>query len=237
LCSLFIGCSKTDTKSNQPPTTTTATPVVSRDPATTTASRLNADTKKQPYSITTAIFSKDNIKVEYPQIKGLGDDSKEKTINDLIKNDVLSSQVEAPIKFYQDETNTKDILTLNLKYQVTMSTNELLSVLYIGDANIEGSAFPTKAIYAITIDLKNATKLKLSDFTTIDNDLVQKIRQSTAVTNEDVKRGMDKNDLIIQIQNEDDQALIKGLKEERAYYTFYVTPNSLVVSVVISHAG
>jgi hypothetical protein len=219
------------------PTTTTATAVVTQDPATTIAPSLTAETKKQPYSITTATFSQDNIKIQYPQIKGLGDNSKEKTINDLIKNDVLNSQVEAPTKYYQDATNTKVKLTLDLKYQVTMNTNELLSVIYTGDVNIEGSAHPTKAIYAITIDLKNATKLKLSDFTIIDTNLAQKIKQSTAVTNEAVKNGMDKNDLITAIQNTDDQTLIKGLKEEWAYNTFYVTPNSLVVSVDVDHAS
>lgn len=219
------------------PTTSTATPVVTQNPATTNAPGLNAEPKKQTYSITAATFSEGNVNVQYPQIKGLVDNSKEKIINDLIKNDVLRSQVEAPIKTYQDGTNTNDILTLDLKYQVKTSTNELLSIIYTGDAKIKRSAFPTKAIHGITIDLNNATKLNLSDFTSIDTNLVHQIKHSTAVTNEAINDKMDKNDLIIQIQNELDQTLIKGLKEESAYYTFFVTPNFLVVSVAISHAG
>lgn len=126
---------------------------------------------------------------------------------------------------------------MNWNYQVTMSTPELLSVIYTGNSKIEGAAFPTNDIYAITIDLKNSIKLKLSDFTTIDTNLAQKIKQSTAVTNEAVKNGMDRNDLITVIQNTDYQTLIKGLKEEWAYNTFYVTPNSLVVSVDVAHAA
>jgi len=233
---LLTGCGTTQTTHQNTPTTTTAPVVETQDPATTNAPNLTAETKNQPCSITTATFSQDNIKVQYPQIRGLGDDSKEKTINDLIKNDVLNSQVEAPIKAYQDATHTK-VLTLDLKYQITMNTTELLSVVYTGRSNIVGSAHPNGAIYAITIDLKNATKLKLSDFTIIDTNLAQKIKQSTAVTNEAVKNEMDKNGLITLIQNEDDQTLIKGLKEEWGYYTFYVTPNSLVVSVAVAHAA
>jgi hypothetical protein len=236
ISTLLTGCGTTQTTHQNTPATTIAPVVVTTDPATTTAPGLTAETKNQPYSITTAIFSQDNIKIQYPQIKGLGDDFKEKTINDLIKNDVLSSQVEAPIKAYQDATNTKVNLNIDLKYQVTMNTTELLSVVYTGYSNIEGSAHPTEDIYAITIDLKNAAKLKLSDFTTIDTNLAQKIKQSTAVTNDAVKNGMDKNVLITAIQSIDDQTLIKGLEEEWAYNTFYVTPDSLVVSVAVAHA-
>lgn len=192
----------------------------------------SAETKNQSYSITNAIFSQDNIKIQYPQIKGLGDNSKEKAINDLIKSDLLKNEVEGPISTYGNGT-----LTMNLNYQVTMNTPELLCVVYMGNSEIEGASFPTKDIYAITIDLKNMTKLKLSDFTIIDVKLAQKIKQSTSVTNDAVKNdGMDKNALITAIKNTDDQTLIRGLKEEWAYNTFYVTPNSLVVSIDVAHA-
>lgn len=189
------------------------------------------ETKNQSYSIMTETFTQDNIEIQYPQIKGLGDNSKEKTINELIKSDLLKNEVEEPIDTYGDGT-----LTMNLNYQVTMNTPELLSIVYTGNSKVEGAAFPTNEIYAITIDLKNAAKLKLSDFTVIDTKLAEKIKQSTAVTNDAVKNdGMDKNALITAIQNTDNQTLIKGLKEEWAYNTFYVTPNSLVVSIDVGH--
>lgn len=233
---LLTGCGTTQTAHPNTPTTTTAPTVVTPDSATPTTPSSTSVIKNQPYSITTATFSQDDIKIQYPQIKGLGDDSREKIINDLIKNDVLNSEVETPIKSYKDD-GIKIQLTLDLKYQVAMNTAELFSVVYTGYANVEGSVHPTEDIYAITIDLKNVTKLKLSDFTTIDTNLAQKIKQSTAVTNDAVKNGMDKNDLITLIQNKDDQTLIQGLKDEWAYNTFYVTPNSLVVSVDVAHAA
>lgn len=205
---------------------------VAKPSTTTNTPDLAAETKKQPYQIITATFSQDNIKIQYPQIKGLGDDSKEKTINDLVKSDLFKNGVVEPINF-----RGNDPLTMNWDYQVTMNTPELLSVVYTGNSRNERSAFPTDDIYAITIDLKNATKLKLSDITSIDTKLAQKIKQSTAVTNEAVKNGMDKNYLVSDIQDNDDQTLIDGLKEQWAYYTFYVTPNSLVVSVAVFHVA
>lgn len=223
---ILLGSATTNNEAAAPTTSV----VTTQNPTTTPS--LNVETEKQPYTIVTAIFSQDNIKIEYPQIKGLEDKSKEKVINDLIKNDLLKNEVEEPINTYGDGT-----LTMNWNYQVTLSTPELLSVIYTGNSEIEGAAFSTNDIYTITIDLKNATKLILSDFTTIDTNLAQKIKRSTVVTNEAVKNGMDTYDLITEIQNEDDQTLIKGLSEQWPYYTFYVTPNSLVISIAVSHAG
>lgn len=223
---LLLGCGKVMPKNNAKKNG--QSPLVE----TKISPSLIAETKDQSYSITTATFSQDNIVIQYPQIKGLGDNSKEKIINDLIKNDLLKNEVEEPIDTYGDGT-----LTMKLNYQVTMNTPELLSVVYTGNSKVEGAAFPTNDIYAITIDLNNATKLKLSDFTDIDTKLAKKIKQSTAVTNDAVKNdGMDKNVLITVIQNTDDQTLLKGLEEEWAYNTFYVTSNSLVVSIDVGHA-
>jgi hypothetical protein len=200
--------------------------------ATTIVPSPTPETNNQQYSIISETFSQDNIKIQYPQIKGLEDDTKEKAINDLIKNDFLKNEVEEPTKTYGEGT-----LTMNLNYQVALSTQDLLSVVYTGNSEVEDAAFPTNEIYTITIDLKSVAKLKLSDFTVIDTKLAQKIKQSTAVTNDSVKNdGMDKNALITAIQDTDDQTLIKGLKEEWAYNTFYVTPNSLVVSIDAGHA-
>ena len=194
----------------------------------------------QLYLIITGTFLHGNIDVQYPQIHGLRDDFREKAINDLIKNDLPETQVKKSIDYYKgdDKMDDKmDILALDLKYQVTMHTEEILSVLYTGQAKLEGGAFSTSAVYAITIDLKNVTKLKLTDFTSIDSNLVEKIKQSTNVTNDAVKNGMDKKHLIAGVQNKNDQYIIDGLSEEWGYYTFCVTPNSLIVSIAISHAA
>ena len=223
---IFTGCGTNQTV-RQELTTITNVPVV--------ATQVPKTTSNQKYSIITTSFSQDSIMIEYPQIKGLGDDSKEKAINDLIKNDILSSQVEEPSKSFKDKPNTKIKLIVNLKYRVTMSTNELLSVVYTGYGYFNVSAHHYKDIHAVTIDLKNLTKLELSNFTTIDNDFIQKIKQSTEVTNDDVKNGnISKEILINKIQQMDEQIIINGFNEKGANYTFYITSNSLGVSVPIT---
>ncbi len=191
------------------------------------------------YTVVPEIISQGKITIKYPQIKGLGDDSKEKTINDIIKNTVWDNNVESIVIIYQDDQNVDVIkqLSQDLTYQVTLNTDALLSVVYTGTAYLEGGAFPTYVIDTITVDIKNAKKLELTDFTAIDNNLAQKIKHSTEVSNESVKEGMAQSNLIGEVQNFDDQVLIQGLKEKYAYYTYYLTPTSLVISVQVSHAG
>ncbi|MDR1305971.1 MAG: DUF4163 domain-containing protein, partial [Treponema sp.] len=80
------------------------------------------------YDIASGTFTQDEITIRYPQIHGLGDDAREKAINDLIVNDLIASQIPDQDDPYYHGT----ILNLNLEYEVTLRTPELLSVLFTG---------------------------------------------------------------------------------------------------------
>lgn len=110
------------------------------------------DTENSSYQITTAKFNKDSILIEYPQIEGLGNDSVEHTINELIKNDIWDSQVDDVTKSYEEDGSTIN-LNVDLKYQVTISTDELLSVMYTGTSYVEGGMYVNNVFHGITIDL------------------------------------------------------------------------------------
>lgn len=196
----------------------------------------------KPYSITTETFSQDEINIQYPQIYGFKDDAREKAINNLIINDLIETQISKSIESLAKDT---DILVLNMAYEVTMHTSELLSILYTGQSTyytgrpqVQSSYRNANEVYAITIDLKNVKKVHLSNFTTIDNKLVQKIKQSSDVINEPVKNGFrDQESLIGEIKEQRDQSIIDGFAQEWTNYTFCVRPNSLIVSIGISQAG
>ena len=232
---LITGCAASNTAKQDTPTPQVSavaeTQTLEASPATS-GEKTSAQPGVQPYTITTAIYSQDNIKVQYPQLEGMADSSKEKAVNALIKNDVLNSQVEEPIKSYQDDSGAPLKLTLDLVYKVTMYTWELFSVYYTGNSYIEGGAHPNRNFYATTIDLNKITKLSLSDFTTIDTALVQKIKHSTEIT--ETIEGMDSSVLIPFFQSEDDQIMLQELQDQNAY--FYITPDSLAICVYVPHA-
>jgi hypothetical protein len=201
----------------------------------------NSQNNNPSYTIVTETFSKYQINAQYPQIRGLGDDSREAAINDLIKNDLFKSLIEHPIEYYKEYDYIPFDLIMDLDYKVTLQTPELLSILVHGSAQFEG-AVRSSIAEGITIDLNEAKKLKLSDFVNIDNALIHKIKESQDVTNEAVENGMAKEHLIDAIQNiiqGDDESYgnyestLRGLRDEEAYYGFCLTPNSLIVSIAI----
>lgn len=127
-----------------------------------------------------------------------------------------------------------------MEYEITMQTSEVLSILYRGYSNLQ--SLPNDNYYACeidaqTIDLVNMTEMKLSDFVSIDSELVKQIKQSSKIVSgapdEWEKSQEDLTDII---QYENEKFIIKGLKEEWSYYTFCVTPQSLIISIAIPHS-
>jgi hypothetical protein len=197
------------------------------------------DTPSSPgYSIETESFSEDEISINYPQIRGLGDSAREQTINDYIKNDIWNSQVAETIDAYEDlDMDIK--LSVDMGYEVTLSTDKLLSIAYTGSAYVEGGAHPNNYFYGVTIDLESAARLKLSDFVSIDEELIEKLR-SSAKTLELFNSAEDNNAVIEEVlgnlHNGDDHFPIWEL-HNGSERNFCLTPNTLVVNVYISHVA
>lgn len=82
-----------------PPSTISASPSGTSDPAIPSTTD---DFSKSQYSILTATYTQDKISIQYPQITDLGDDQREKAINDLIKEDILFRAVEEPSKNFSE---------------------------------------------------------------------------------------------------------------------------------------
>ena len=221
------------------------------EPATSTPAIENAEQTVSPdptevpsgtsYQITTAEFNQDSIHIKYPQISGLADASVEKAVNDLIKNDIWDSQVGETIDAYQDETIKLD---LDMGYEVTLSTNEMLSVMYTGSAYIEGGVHPSNMFHAITLDLKSGNRLYLSDFTQIDGRLIKKLKQSISIHNfvtdneiQDKTQLTELRDgLSNEIQDQDEKFMIWDLKNQ-GDSAFYLTKDALVIRTYVSHAA
>jgi hypothetical protein len=126
---------------------------------------------------------------------------------------------------------TPDIdATIEIRFCVTRSTNDILSVIFSGNENFKGAAHPNNVIYGATIDLIHATKLYLSDFTVIDDIFLQKIIQSSAVTNIRVDDNDDPAVVVDQYINLFD---LRNLSD----MNFYVTPESLNICIGIPYVN
>ena len=188
------------------------------------------------YFLHSETISQGNINIKYPQITGLADEAKQTAINNLIKNDLWETEVQSTINAYKaDNRNIANELALNLDYQVKLQTPQLLSILYTGTGSIAGGAFSNE-VYAITIDLKEAKKLQLADFVTVDTNFANEVLQSSKIAGPGVDFGA-RSDVLTEIHNSNAQSIIEGFNNQEAYYTFDVAPDALEISIPISHAG
>lgn len=191
------------------------------------------------YQIVTKEYSKDNIHIKYPQLNGLSDMQKQTALNEFIKNDILNSQVNT---IYENGIADEAMpLSLDLDYQVTLNTPELLSIAYEGSSYIEGGAHPNNILYGLTLDLQNQKKLYLSNFTDISMDLIDKIKNAKSVSNQSLGEIDDETvqESIKTAFNNDLETLGPGFiiwaLEHGSESNFYITDESLFVCYDVAH--
>lgn len=218
----FIGC-KANEKSD---TTDSSTKVISTQSKDSTQATTN-------YQLTKNVYKVKSVTVNYPQIINLGDDDKQKAINEIIKNNALKGFTEG----------VDDNLILEINYNIPLETSNFLSIQYYGLSTIKGAAYPTNEFYTTNIDMKNGKKLKLADIIKIDDDFVKRFRNGSYVALEPGNSEMEAavNQYINNTSNED---LIKNFKqadsrkiEENPSNTYsYLTEDSIVISINVPHA-
>lgn len=111
-----------------------------------------------------------NRTIHYPQLVNMQGESKEKQMNDLIKNEITSFADQ-----YSDGT-------LSIDFQIMRHTDDTLSILY--HADYMGGAYPTELIFTTNIDLNHGKKMKLSDVALIDKSFVKKLKESPYLDSE-----------------------------------------------------
>jgi len=194
------------------------------------------------YEITPAVYTDKNVKINYPQINNLSDINKQNTINQLIKDGALS----------YIKNGVYDALNLELKYTITLTNSELLSIQYSGLASNKNAAHPNDIFYTTNIDINNGKILRLSDLITIDENFIEAIKKGEYKgkffdlvhdnTSEEGKKYLPL--LMDYINQTDTKTLIKELNQ--SYYTesgktppssaYYLTKDSIGISLSIPFA-
>lgn len=187
------------------------------------------------YSLVQNVYKKQNIIINYPQIINLGDNNRQSTINQLIKNDVLS---------YVNNNIAQDA-ALELKYSVKLQTSDLLSIKYSGVAMGKGAAHPNNIFYTTNINIKNGTKIRLSDVVKIDQNLVSALKKGQYIDLEAKYTKAEEAEIIKYVNNISNNDLIKyfsgadsaDIENINQWSTFsYLTKDSIVISIIVPHA-
>ncbi len=202
IVSTLVGCAKNagvDSKSKDNTTTNTVT-----------------TTDVKTYEIIKLSYTKDNMKIFYPQISKLSDSAKMTKINNLIKAESL--------KVLDDSPLVNEVFTnLELDYDITYKDSNLLSIKYHGFGDVNGMSKHFILIYGTNIDINKEVCLSLGDVVTINENLVEKYKKGNIIrlSSADIKMKAEV-DYILDSSTEE---LIEMLKSENS--KFYFTKDSL----------
>lgn len=183
-----------------------------------------------PYMIETAECQSGDIYAEYPQILGLAEKTKENNINRLIAYHILGDKIGRPLVF-----QNVNGLHMELESRVTHRTSGFFSFYCTGKTYLEGDR-PTDVFYSMTFDMKEAKELILSDLVDIDETLVDRIKNSTDITNQKLEENPDnetlRESLLAAIQEKDTLQYMEFLAEWED--RFVLEQNALIVTMEVS---
>lgn len=189
----------------------------------------NPSPTSNPYEITKATYTKNNIKINYPQLTKSSDQHKEKTINRLVKNEAIKV-----LNYYLPEVQD---LTLEINYEIKSKSPSLLSIQYTGVGYMNGAAHPNNHYYTTNIDIETGTILKLKDMINIDENFVGNLKQNAKSMKPEHQGNLNSihpSDLLNMLTKADS---LDNIGTENHSDTFsYITSDSLGISIPVSHA-
>lgn len=189
------------------------------------------------YRLNKSIFNDKNVKIYYPQIIGLGDESKEKAINELIKEGALAYVT----------NGVDDKLTAEIGCEISLINKDFLSIKYSGVENYAGTVHPNNVFYTTNMDIKNSKILKLDDIALINENLVDAFKKGKYVPYgiTDDKKGDKEHEVAIieYVNNLYDKDLLESLKKadykgemgDLPLTSIYLTKDSLGISINVPH--
>jgi hypothetical protein len=221
-------------KSGNIPETKTPNPIEENPPITKDPLPNEQEEKLEPYQIKKMLYQSGNLTIRYPQLTDMTDKIKEQQMNELLKTEATKFVTQ-----YGDSDSS-----LSMDYQVTMNTQDTLSVLYTGDYN--GGMYPTHLLFTMNLDLQSGEKLRLSDVTSINEEFINEFKQSPYI-NRDQPSSPNKEleaAVIEYLNSFNQQELLEAFKQadqpsmkDNLYGIYsYFEQDHLIVSIQVSHA-
>lgn len=189
----------------------------------------------EPYDFSENLFSdtsheNSNVTIKYPQINNEDYSEINKIIKDFAEN--------IPSHYYPSDYIN---LGLEMDYKIPYKSKNWISVVFEGIGYVRTAAHPNKLIYAININLSDASIVSLSDIYTINDEVEKIIRddfQSQFAEGQLERLGYDKNDDSYETLKEKFSTV--GIFDCQYLVTdssrFYLSENGIVFCVDVIHA-
>jgi hypothetical protein len=117
------------------------------------------------YQVTSQTYTDREISISYPELSGMSDAEKQKTLNQLIRAEALS--------ILEDYVETElEKLTVKLDYAIVRQDANLLSVRFNGRRFLKGTAYPTRFVQSVNLNIQSGRKLRLPEVVQLDEQFV-----------------------------------------------------------------
>ena len=184
--------------------------------------------KAEDLTIITGEYAILGIHIQYPQISGYPSQEDQDMLNLMIKMDIWNKVITPLLSYY-----SIDMIACQIDYEIVLQEGRLLSILYTGEGTIEGGQNQYE-YEVITIDINKATKLKVSDFVTVDMNWANRLLNNGVIS---PYFGLDIDDIADYVRQEiAPNKIVEGLNADHQGYDFYLTSDALVIRIPVMHA-
>ena len=187
-----------------------------------------AEAGGEGYQVVRQTYTDRAISVTYPELSGMSDVEKQQRLNQLIRSEALTVLAD----YGESELEN---LTVKLDYVIVRQDSKLFSVRFNGSRFLKGTAYPSRLVQSVNLDIQAGRKLRLPDVIWLDEQFVETIKNSRMNAVEGVTWGK---------LRLDDKILLKALlqadsatsTENPSRVFSYYTPNGIGISIGVIHA-
>ncbi len=201
----------------------------------------NLNEKSNEYQVVSKDYSKNNVKINYPELKNSNDNEKLKSINRYLKEGALKVLDD----YVKDDSNLKAV-NLNVNYDVKFKNEKYISIVYKGEVNVEGAAYPSSIFYTINVDLESGNIIRLSDYSNVD-DILNELKdpKNIKVIAENDELAAAQKEFILNIGNDKLISMLKNadfhkvngkIENPKEGVYSYLHKDSVVISLQVNHA-
>ena len=201
----------------------------------------NLKEKSNEYQLVSKDYSKNNVKINYPEIKNSNDNEKLKSINKYLKECALKVLDD----YVKDDPNLEKV-NLNVNYDVKFKNEKYISIVYKGEVNVKGTAYPSSIFYTTNVDLESGNIIRLSDYSNVD-DILNKLKDAKnikviaendelAAAQKEFILNIGNDKLINMIKNADFNKLNGKIENPKEGVYSYLDKDSIVISLQVNNA-
>ncbi|NFL90301.1 DUF4163 domain-containing protein [Clostridium botulinum] len=201
----------------------------------------NLKEKSNEYELVSKNYNKNNVKINYPEIKKFNDDKKLKSINKYLKESALKV-----LDDYVKEDPNLEAVNLNVNYDVKFKNEKYISIVYEGEVNVNGTAYPSSIFYTTNVDLESDNIIRLSDYSNV-NEILNKLKDNKnikvieendelSVAQKDFILNIGNDNLINMVKNADFHEVNTKIESPKDGVYSYFDKDGVVISLQVNHA-